>query len=263
MRCVRRTRGVRTISSGRGRHVPPAPGPSSTMSSGRSWRTRLLRPGMARFWYVSQREAVVGVAIQPPVGRVLLTPMPPAAARSLAQAMEPPLLGVYADAGAAATFASEWTLLHHVRTKPIDVQTLYGVATCRRPRKVCPAGCDGGRRPIDASSSNGRGRSSRTPTATREQDRRSELRHDGRLWVWETDRPVAMAGVERPLGGVAHIATVYTPEANRARGYATAIVTSLTRSLLADGLRCVLADRASTTRPPTGSTLESDTSLWG
>lgn len=202
-----------------------------------------VRPSFARFWYVTHRDAVVGAAMQAPAGaRVSLTPMPPAAARSLARAIAPPLPGVYADAQTAAAFAGEWTILHHVRTTPIDVQILY---ECRDVQAVAE-GVPGSLRRAEASERSLLVEWTRAFFAQANRNPERMVDRDlerGDLWVWETDRSVAMARVARPLGGVAHILTVYTPDENRTRGYGTALVTSLSRSLLADGFRCVLAAR--------------------
>ncbi len=60
------------------------------------------------------------------------------------------------------------------------------------------------------------------------------------LWNDDAARPVAMAGVPVSDSRVARIGWVYTPPALRGRGFATALVAALTRSLLAQGRICVL-----------------------
>lgn len=57
------------------------------------------------------------------------------------------------------------------------------------------------------------------------------------MWLWEVDsRPVSMAGYGGPTPNGIRVFAVYTPPPWRSRGYATACVAALTRSLL-DGDR--------------------------
>ncbi|MGH9918237.1 MAG: GNAT family N-acetyltransferase, partial [Nitrososphaerales archaeon] len=63
----------------------------------------------------------------------------------------------------------------------------------------------------------------------------------GRLWLWETDRPVAMAGAPEAANGVARLGWVYTPREHRRRGFAGAVTAALSGQLLAhEADTCVL-----------------------
>jgi RimJ/RimL family protein N-acetyltransferase len=77
-----------------------------------------------------------------------------------------------------------------------------------------------------------------------------EIRHlersvDGRfagaesaMWIWETGAgPVALAGYGGPTSTGIRVGPVYTPPEHRRRGYATALVAALSRSLLDEGYR--------------------------
>jgi RimJ/RimL family protein N-acetyltransferase len=58
----------------------------------------------------------------------------------------------------------------------------------------------------------------------------------GRHTLWSVDgRPVSMAGVARRLRTVAAIAPVYTPPAERGRGYAGSLTAAVAERLLAEG----------------------------
>lgn len=57
----------------------------------------------------------------------------------------------------------------------------------------------------------------------------------GRIYLWEDGRPVSMAKAARPVRSGIAVTGVYTPPEQRARGYATACVASLTTRLLAAG----------------------------
>jgi GNAT superfamily N-acetyltransferase len=71
-----------------------------------------------------------------------------------------------------------------------------------------------------------------------------------RLWLW-TDPdgpPVSMAARQPTAAGVARIGPVYTPPAQRARGYGSAVTAAVVRTVLDDGAVPVLyADRANRT----------------
>jgi predicted GNAT family acetyltransferase len=62
----------------------------------------------------------------------------------------------------------------------------------------------------------------------------------GDFWLWETDRPVAMAAVSRRTPNGAGVAYVYTPPELRGRGYASGVVAALTGHELAAGHGCFL-----------------------
>ncbi len=68
---------------------------------------------------------------------------------------------------------------------------------------------------------------------------------NGRLWVWEDGTLTAMAGYSGPTPNGIRVNLVYTPPEKRGRGYAKALVSSLSRFLLSTGRRaCFLfADR--------------------
>jgi GNAT superfamily N-acetyltransferase len=71
-----------------------------------------------------------------------------------------------------------------------------------------------------------------------------------RLWLWTdpTGRPVAMAARQPKAEGVARIGPVYTPPAERAQGYGSAITAAVTRTVLAeDAVPVLYADRANLT----------------
>jgi GNAT superfamily N-acetyltransferase len=63
----------------------------------------------------------------------------------------------------------------------------------------------------------------------------------GELTIWEAGgAPVSMAGLTRPLAGVARVAPVYTPPELRRRGYAGALTAAVSRSALDAGARGVV-----------------------
>jgi predicted GNAT family acetyltransferase len=68
----------------------------------------------------------------------------------------------------------------------------------------------------------------------------------GLLYLWETDRPVAFAGLSQiPSLGIGRVGPVYAPPEARGQGYGRAISAAVSEVLLARGIACTLyADRA-------------------
>ena len=72
----------------------------------------------------------------------------------------------------------------------------------------------------------------------------------GQVWFWldDADRPVHVTGVNPPSFGVARIGPVFTPPAERGRGWASSAVAEVSRRILADGGRaCLFTDQANPT----------------
>ncbi|MEU8254298.1 GNAT family N-acetyltransferase [Micromonospora inaquosa] len=74
--------------------------------------------------------------------------------------------------------------------------------------------------------------------------------HAGRLWFWvdDTGEPVHLTGANPPSFGVARVGPVYTPPAQRGRGWASNAVAEVSRRIQADGTRvCLFTDQANPT----------------
>ncbi|MEH0931356.1 GNAT family N-acetyltransferase [Micromonospora sp. CPCC 205558] len=83
-------------------------------------------------------------------------------------------------------------------------------------------------------------------------DRTDMLRrlHAGRLWFWVdgTGEPVHLTGANPPSFGVARVGPVYTPPAQRGRGWASNAVAEVSRRIQAEGTRvCLYTDQANPT----------------
>ncbi|MFF8414468.1 GNAT family N-acetyltransferase [Streptomyces omiyaensis] len=70
----------------------------------------------------------------------------------------------------------------------------------------------------------------------------SERVAGGRLHLWEAPggAPVSMAAVSRTIGGQARVHLVYTPPAERGRGYAAGVTAAVSRAALGSGAPQVL-----------------------
>ena len=60
------------------------------------------------------------------------------------------------------------------------------------------------------------------------------------LWVWEDAAAVSMCGLSAPAEGVVRVGPVYTPPERRGRGYASALVATVSADVRAAGHRCIL-----------------------
>lgn len=92
----------------------------------------------------------------------------------------------------------------------------------------------------------------------------------GKIWLWidAAGVPVSLAGRNREQPTGACIGPVYTPPEHRGRGYATALVAALSRSILDDGKRyaCLFTDLANPTSnaiyPRVGYRPIADMTVW-
>ncbi|MFR9780218.1 GNAT family N-acetyltransferase [Micromonospora sp. MS34] len=72
----------------------------------------------------------------------------------------------------------------------------------------------------------------------------------GRVWFWidEAGRPVHLTAANPPSFGVARVGPVYTPPAQRGRGWASNAVAEVSRRIRAEGARaCLFTDQANPT----------------
>jgi GNAT superfamily N-acetyltransferase len=72
----------------------------------------------------------------------------------------------------------------------------------------------------------------------------------GRLWFWvdQTGERVHLTGANPPSFGVARVGPVYTPPAQRGRGWASNAVAEVSRRIRAEGARvCLFTDQANPT----------------
>jgi hypothetical protein len=72
----------------------------------------------------------------------------------------------------------------------------------------------------------------------------------GRMWIWvdETGQRVHLTGANPPSFGVARVGPVYTPPAQRGRGWASNAVAEVSRRIQAEGSRvCLFTDQANPT----------------
>ena len=192
-------------------------------------------------WWTGAQGAVGGACVRTPPRPLLLSPLPAAAAASLAALWDPaePPPGVTADLATAWAFADAWRDRTGASVSVSRNIRLYRLGTLRQPDPM-PAGrarvgTAADRellvRWYEAFAANLGG--SEILRADRQVDDRLGY---GGLTLWEVDgTPVSMAGVTRTVAGTARVAPVYTPAGLRGRGYAGAATAAVSRAALDAG----------------------------
>jgi len=202
-------------------------------------RRRQPQPG--RYWLISDGSDVQGVGFQSPLSFVAtVTPMPVPAARALADVMageDPPLPGLNGEAPTAAALAGQWTERTKLPAVPWQGQRLYQARAIRAPRGV-PGDVRLGR-PADRDQLVEWVRAFHQE-ATPEEPANPAATVDSRLpagdmWVWDDGEPRSMTTLAPATAGVVRIQAVYTPPAHRGRGFAGAMVASLSEQILGQG----------------------------
>jgi predicted GNAT family acetyltransferase len=201
-----------------------------------------------RYWIVRQESGVAGVVVQSPLTFIAaLSPMGPDAARRAAGVIARsgvPLPGVQGDAATAAAFAGHWAEVSHAVARPV-----LGARLCRLEQLddlVEPEATNGRPRRADQKDlslvTEWFDAFAREVGETRADPAAVARRVAGQqVSLWEAaGRPVCLVARSQPSAGMARIGPVYTPEAERRRGYAAACVSWVSRELLEAGHGCVL-----------------------
>jgi hypothetical protein len=201
-----------------------------------------------RYWVVRQESEVVGVVFQSPLTfTAALSPMGPDAARRAAGVIARsgvPLPGVQGDAATSAAFAGHWAEVSHAIARPVLGARLYCLDHIDDLTE--PEGTDGRPRRADQKDltlvSEWFDAFAREVGETRPDPAAVARRVAGhQISFWEAaGRPVCLVGQSPPSAGMARIGPVYTPDAERRRGFAAACVGWASRELLEAGHGCVL-----------------------
>ena len=207
----------------------------------------------ASCWVVEHEGASVGAAIRtPPYNVVLADPLRDDAIAALADRLmtdDPDLPGVTANTPWVSRFAEHWGAVSGSTARTTIAQGVYALTSVQQPRPAA-----GGRR---AATADDRPLLERwmlafereALTAIVRDEHGTERAIDARLGAgegggftfWEdADRPVSLTGWTRIPGG-ARIGPVYTPAAERGRGYASNLVAGVSAEMLArDAEACFL-----------------------
>ena len=199
-----------------------------------------------RYWMAIQREDVVGVVLQSPLTfPATLTPMEPAVAVAMADAIAEAgiaLPGVNGEAATAAIFSGQWSERSKSAATPFQGNRLYELLGANEVLNVEGALRQAG--PKDRSLMILWTLAFQQEIGESADD--TEPRVDrglaaGQLWLWERNgETVSMAVARDPVDGVGRLSGVYTPPEKRNHGYAAACVHALSRRLREAGHRCIL-----------------------
>jgi GNAT superfamily N-acetyltransferase len=207
---------------------------------------RVAHGDPGRYWMAIQRDDAVGVVVQSPLTfPATLTPMEPAVATAMADAITEAgiaLPGINGEAATAAMFAGQWSERSKSPATPFQGNRLYELLQLGEV-----PGIEGRLRQA------GPKERSLMILWTRafqreigESDDDTELRVDrglaaGQLWLWDlAGETVSMAVSREPVLGVVRLSGVYTPPEKRKHGYAGACVHALSKQLGGAGYRCIL-----------------------
>lgn len=195
------------------------------------------------FWWVVRDDAVaggpvVGCAVRTAPHRLVVSPMPPEAARALGLAVgagDPHVPGCSGPPDVVHALVGSMQPPRSARVTMTDV--VYVLDALVRPVKV-----DGGARPATRAHLDllvdwhlQFGVDAGLPMHDAKASVLDRLDHGG-LWLWEVGTsPVSMAGhaapVQTPSGMVGRIGPVYTPAALRGRGYGSAVTAAVVDQL--------------------------------
>jgi predicted GNAT family acetyltransferase len=210
-----------------------------------SWGAVAGFAGQTDLWVVVECEGqVVAAAMQTPPFPVALSLAPPEAVEAVADEVRrrrPDVVGVTGPVPGPALFAERWAELGGGSAQVAMENGIYAATSVN-----VPTGIHGEHRVATAADAvllqqwaqafeveaNG------AATGIDHVTRRLRL---GLLHVWQDEgRPVSMAAVSLGFGGVSRVQLVYTPPSLRGRGYASALVATITRAELDAGRSTML-----------------------
>jgi RimJ/RimL family protein N-acetyltransferase len=197
--------------------------------------------GRNYFAAVLDGDRVVGAALMTPPHCLLISSLPVAAVDALvadvaADGWNPP--GVSAPTSTSDAFAAAWRAARGGRAVVhMDMRAFESTAVIDAPAT------SGRMRPAGAADDALVGAWFRAfyeegdlnaGAISPEENARRTIR-DGRVFLWDDGGPVAQAVLSATTPNGARIGGVYTPTANRRRGYATALVAEVSRAQFAAG----------------------------
>ena len=203
-----------------------------------------------RFWWATVDGIVGGALFQSPddfpvISSVLDPQVIQPLAEEVAAAVGKPINELEGTVDSASRLAGTFATVTKRPARPVEGQRIYEIRDLRHPAQPAPGAArlaTRGDRDVIAqwlagfAQDTGTGRSTETDLAAA-----AELYVDtGRLHLWEDDVPRASTYEQAPAAGVVRVGFVYTPPADRGRGYASALVAHVSRAVLAAGRRCIL-----------------------
>ena len=201
--------------------------------------------GEAFFATVEEGDRVVGCVARTPPYKVLVTDMPTGAGAAVASRLGQAYHRIPAVLGperAAAEVAGAWVDARGGRWSPGLEQRIYRLDAVR-----APSGVSGALRPATEMDlglahewGEGFARDAGVQFAIRRASIEAWIEH-GRLFIWEDSVPRSIAVAQGRTPNGIRVGYVYTPPEHRGRGYASACVAEVSRTMLERGVAfCVL-----------------------
>ncbi|MFD0356270.1 GNAT family N-acetyltransferase [Streptomyces sp. NPDC127110] len=195
-------------------------------------------------WWTGADGAVDGALLHTPPFPLLLGAVPPEAVRALAGALgSDPLRGRVGGFNARRADARALAAAWGTPARVVEELRLYRLGTLAAPDPAPEGRVRTAAEPdlplllewIEAFD-----RECGIPAGPSEAQLRDRISYGG-LLLWELDgRPVSLAGFSRPIGGASRVGPVYTPPADRGRGYAAGVTHATSRAAYAAGAAEVL-----------------------
>lgn len=203
-----------------------------------------------RFWWATVDGVVGGALFQSPddfpvISSVLDPRVVEPLAEEVAAAGGKPIEDVDGTADSASRFAGAFATVTKRPARPVEGQRIYEIRDLRSPASSAPGAprlATRSDRDVIAEWLAGFARDTGTGRSTATEDAvAAELYVDThRLHLWESGVPRASTYEQAPAENVVRVGFVYTPPADRGRGYASALVAHVSGAVLAAGRRCIL-----------------------
>ena len=202
------------------------------------------------FVTVERNGGVVGCALRTPPWKIVLTRMPPTAVRPLVRDVAEVYDGLPAALGPideVVAFGEAWAALRSVTAAPGTRQRIHELKRVDFPTPLAPgavrlAGPDD--LPLVVRWLQAFIETTGNPHTDPARFAARLLGGEGqrsRLALWENGDPVSMAGIPASTRRGVRIGVVYTPREHRRKGYASALVATLSRQILDSGFsHCAL-----------------------
>jgi len=199
-------------------------------------------------WATVQDDGeVVGAAMQTPPWNMFLARMPPPAAAALADAVADAgraLPGVTGEAATVDAFAARWRQRTGRDSQVRVRERLYVLAELVAPTDVPGEDTRATAASLDGVAAWAEAFHDEAQPDAPIQDWQDWARRRidaGQVHLWRVGRkPVAMAAVTEPAGGVARVGPVYTAPAHRRCGHGSAVTAAATAAAIADGAEDVV-----------------------
>ncbi len=199
--------------------------------------------GIDDLWFaIADKSRIVGVAMHTPPFNLFVSRMPSAAATELAAHVREsgrPVPGVNGERGAATAFADCWTSRTGQASTVQVTMRMYVLGSLNRPTGVGGSAMAAGPSDIDVITRWWADFHAEAAPHQPAEDlaQLAERRLSaGQLCLWVEDGQArALAGLSPPANGVARIGPVYTPRAQRRRGYGSAVTAAASEALLDAG----------------------------